>query len=364
MSKKRKGISKFVIGMIIYALVFLLLAGAGLTFFWDYMQEYEASRPKIAINAYMDSLTEEHICDLSQALIDQVDHNIQSEEECRAYILDAIGEITCAKKSNESSDTRQVFVLRTNNKVIGEFSIIARTDGKYGFTPWEFEKESFDISVLELFGSVYQTVVPSDHTVTVNGFALTEDYITENKILYEEIEQYYADYELPYRVAYSVAPIMGEMDVVITDPAGNEVSFDENTDWRPYFHNCTEDEKKELDAFTEEYVGHYVTFTGSRRSTRFTNYKRLMRLVVSGSDFANRLSDAVEGLEFGQSTYFTVMSVTPNHQVRLEEGRYLCDFSYEVDITGYNGVVRDYTDARIIVVRTEDGLKVESMNIY
>ena len=364
MSKTRKGISKFVIAMIIYAVVFLLLAGVGLTFFWDYMEAYEASRPKIASNAYMQGLTEEHICDLSQELIDRVDHNIQTEEQCRAYIMDAIDEISYAKKSNESTDMRQVFVIRTQNKVIGEFSIVAQPDGKYGFTPWQFEQESFDISVLDLFGEGYQTLVPSDHTVAVNGFALTDEYISEDKVVYEDIEQYYADYELPYRVAYSVAPIMGEMDVVITDPAGNEVTFDENTDWRPYFHNCTEEEKKELDEFTEQYVDLYVTFSGSRRSSRFTNYNRLMRLVVKDSDLASRLSDAVEGLEFGQSTYFTVMSVTPNHQVRLEEGRYLCDFSYEVDITGYNGVVRDYTNARIIVVRTEDGLKVESMNIY
>mgnify|MGYP007111732014 CR=1 FL=1 len=60
MSKIRKGASKFAIAMIIYAFVFLLLAGAGLSFFWDYMVAYEASRPKIAINAYMQGLTEEH----------------------------------------------------------------------------------------------------------------------------------------------------------------------------------------------------------------------------------------------------------------------------------------------------------------
>lgn len=363
MNKNRK-ISRFALGMVIYALVFLTIAAAGLAFLWDYIEAYENSRPKIAINAYMENLTEAHICDLSQNLIDQVDHNIQTEEQCRTYILDAIDDINYAKKSKECTDSRQVFVLRTGTTVIGEFSIVAHDEGKYGFKPWRFEQESFDVSTLNLFGSEYQTIVPFDHTVTVNGFALTDDYVTDEKIPYEEIEEFYDDYELPYRVAYSVAPIMGEMDVVITDPAGKEVTFDETTDWTTYFHNCTPEEAAELDEFTEKYVDLYVTFTGSRRSTRYTNHKRLMSLVVDGTDFAQRLFDAIEGLEFGQSQTNKIVSVTPNHQVRLEDGKYMCDFSYVVDVTGYNGVVRDYTDARIIVVRTDSGLKVESMNIY
>lgn len=364
MSKTRKGIPKFAIAMIVYAVVFLLLAGAGLTFFWDYMEAYESSRPKVAINAYMQSLTEEHICDLSQELIDQVDHNIQTEEQCRAYIMDAIGEISYAKKSKESSDMRQVFVLRTHNKVIGEFSIVARPDGKYGFSPWYFENESFDISTLDLFGEGYQTMVPFDHTVTVNGFALTGDYITEDKIAYEEIEEYYDDFELPYRVVYSVAPIMGQMEAVVTDPSGKAVSFDENTDWTPYFHNCTENEREELETFIAEFLNRYITYTGSRKNSRYVNYYRLIPYVVMESDFGFRLENAIGGLEFGQSTYFEVTSIKTNHQVCLEEGRYLCDISYEVDIGGNDGVVRDYKDAKIIVVRTEEGLKVESVNIY
>ena len=189
MNKNRK-ISRFALGMVIYALVFLTIAAAGLAFLWDYIEAYENSRPKIAINAYMENLTEAHICDLSQNLIDQVDHNIQTEEQCRAYILDAIDDINYAKKSKECTDSRQVFVLRTGTTVIGEFSIVAHDEGKYGFKPWRFEQESFDVSTLNLFGSEYQTIVPSDHTVTVNGFALTDDYVTDGKIPYEEIEEF------------------------------------------------------------------------------------------------------------------------------------------------------------------------------
>lgn len=362
--KKKRSFGWFLFGMLIYAVVFLVAVNFGLKAFWNYMEAYENSRPKIAINAYMENLTEEHICDFSQDLIAQVDHNIQTEEECRTFIMDAITDINYAKKSSECTETHQVFVLRTGKTVIGEFSITAQEPDAYGFTPWAFESESFDVSVLNLFGSDYQITVPFDHTVTVNGQVLDSSYITVDKIIYEEIEDYYDDYELPYRVTYAAQPIMGEMNVVITDPAGNEVTFDETTDWTQYFHNCSAEETQELDDFTAAYVDRYVAFTGSRKNTRNNNYKKLIEYVVADSDFATRLKDALDGLQFGQSQGDKVVSLVANHQVRLEEGRYLCDITYEVDTTGKKGVVRTTTNAKLIVIQTDDGLKVETMSIY
>lgn len=360
--KKRSG--RFLLGMLIYAVIFLAITGVGLKMFWDFMEAYENSRPKVAINAYMDSLTEEHICDLSQEVIDQVDHNLQPVEKCRAYIMDAIDGVTYAKKSRECTDTRQVFVLRTGKTVIGEFSITAQEADKYGFTPWKLDSESFDVSTLNLFGSDFRVTVPHDHTVTVNGYALTDAYVTEPKIIYEPIADYYEDYDLPYRVSYAVPSIMGEHEVVITDPNGNEVTFDESTDWSQYFHNCTEEESKTLADFCAEYVKRYVAFTGSRKSNRYGNYGRLIELVDMESDFANRLANALGGLEYGQSQSDQVVSVVANHQVRLDETHYMCDITYEVDTTGRKGVVRTTTSTQLVIVQTELGLKVEAMNVY
>ena len=142
------------------------------------------------------------------------------------------------------------------------------------------------------------------------------------------------------------------------------MTFDETTDWTQYFHNCTAEQIQELDDFTAAYVDRYVAFTGSRKNTRNTNYKKLIEYVVIDSDFATRLKDALDGLQFGQSQGDVVVSLVANHQVRLEEGRYLCDITYEVDTTGKKGVVRTTTNAKLIVVQTDDGLKVESMSIY
>ena len=364
MTKPTKNNGTFLRGMAIYAVVCLCIVGIALLLFWNYMAAFEASRPHIAIDAYMENLSEEHIVELSQELIDAVDHKVQSEEQCRAYLLDAIEDISHAKKPKDCTDTRQVFVVKTGDTVIGEFSIAAQNADRYGFTPWGLEREFFDLRVLDVLTEERTVTIPSDHHVAINGVPLNEDYITDDKVCYEAIEEFYDDYDLPYRVTYRVPSIIGELDMVITDAAGNVVVFDEKTDWTPYFHNCTVEETEALDAFTKTYVSRYVAFTGSRKDTRENNYWRLLKCVVRGSDFAQRLAAAVEGLEFGQSQRDKVVSLISNHQVRLEEDRFLCDITYEVDTTGRKGVVRTTTNAKLIVVLTDGVLKVESMQIY
>ena len=292
---------RFVRGMVIYAVVFLTVLAIGLAVFWSYMKAYENSRPHIAINSYLEALTEEYIVDLSQDLINQVDHNIQTEEQCRAFLLNAIDDISYAKKSKECTDTRQVFVLRTGETVIGEFSIVQQNAGEFGFAPWAFEHESFDLSVLNPAAHGYTVTVPFDHKVWINGIALDESYVTEPWVPYEAIEEYYDEYDLPYRVTYAIPYLIGKIEPVVTDAYGNEVTFDDHTDWTPYFHNCLAEETEELNELTEIFVNRYVAFTGSRKNTRENNYWRVLKYVVRGSDFALRLEAAVEGLEFGQS---------------------------------------------------------------
>lgn len=361
--KKKRSFGWFLLGMFIYAALFLGAAYHGLTKFWAYMEAYENSRPKIAINAYMDALTPEHVADLSRTVIDQADHNIQSEEECRQYIIDALSEgITHAKKSAECTDTRQVFVLRVGSRVIGEFAIETTAEDEYGFTPWTLAEESFDMSYL--IGGTVATTVPSDYIVTANGVVLDSEYIIVDDIRYEEILEYYEDYEMPYRVTYQAGPILGEIELVTMDAEGNVAVLDENTDMSQFYQNCTAEELQKLDEFTKNFVSSYVTFTGSANKTRYDNYDNLMKYVVEGSNLSKRLYDAIEGLHYAQSKSDVVVSITNNLQMRLEEGRYVCDITYEVDTTGYEGVVRTTTNVKLFVIDQQGSLKVESMNIY
>lgn len=367
-SKKVKKVKKarwglFFFFMFLYAALFLGAAVYGLKYLWNYLDGYETSRPKVALNAYMEALTDEHICDLGIAVTEQIDMNLQSEEECRQIILEAIsGGVTYAKKSAECTDTRQVYVLRSGGQVIGEFAIESGAADEYGFTPWSLAEESFDFSYL--IGDTVSMTAPSDYIVSVNGHRLGSEYIIEDNIHYEQIEAYYESYDMPYRVTYQAGPFLGQLEITAADPEGNPVTFDENTDWSVFYLNCTDEETRALNEFTEEFVERYVDFTGSNKNTRYGTYNKLIEYVVTGSDLASRLSAAIDGLQFGQSQGDEVVSITAHLQLRLEEGRYLCDVTYEVDTTGKEGVVRTSTSAKLTIVETDDGLKLESMNIY
>ena len=101
MSKTKRVIKHpLLLGMGIYAIVFLAAAALGLRVFWDFIGAYEASRPENTIDAYVSRLEGEEIAEGCAELVAMVDHDLQTEEECRQVILEAVSDgVTYAKKS-------------------------------------------------------------------------------------------------------------------------------------------------------------------------------------------------------------------------------------------------------------------------
>lgn len=364
--KKHSGLW-FALGMFLYAVVFLGAAYYGLKELWVFLEAYEASRDYHAIDAYMEQITPEHICDTQTDLIASIDHNIQSEESCRQVLLDALTEdITYARKASECTETKQVYILRCGKQVIGSFAIRALAEDEYGFTPWEFAEESFDLSYL--VGTTVSATAPMDYPVYVNGVQLDDSYVidqTSEQI--EFLEDYYEEYELPVfsTKTYEAGPFLGELSMEIKDPEGNPYVYDEAAfDKDALAHNCSEDEVNELDSFTNEFLKRYVVFAGCANDNRNANYNWVIELVVPGSNLAKRMADAVEGMQFAQSRGDEIDTILIHHRVRLEEGRYLYDVTYLVNTIGTEGTVQTTNNARLIIVEQNGKLLVESMMAY
>lgn len=361
---KKHGCWGFLIFMFLYAAVVLAAANWGLQKFWDYMDAYEASRINHPIDAYMAELTPQYVCDRSGDLIDSIDHHLQSEEDCKKVILDFLsGGITHARKSSECTDTRTVYVLRSGGKVIGQVELVPQGETRYGFTPWVVSEDSFDLSFL-VGGTDTITV---DHTMQVyaGSALLDERYVTETGLQYDAVEDFYGELELPYKLTYTAGPILGETVLHAVDAAGNTVKITEEADLEPYLNNCTEEVHQELDAFNRDFIDRYVRYLTSRRENRRQNYNQLIPLLVDGSDLEKRVSNAYEGLEFGQSRSDTIVSFTSNHIIDLEDGKYLCDVTYEVDTLGRDGELhRSVNNTWLFLVRADDGLKAERLLSY
>lgn len=365
--RKQKGMG-FAIFMVVYALVFLTATGFGLRWFWGYMDAYEASRPHIAIDKYMANLSKDRIVSSCDVILEKADLNIQSEEECRGFLMDTIsGEITYARKASACTDTRQTYVLRSGNRVIGSFTIEATEPDEYGFTPWVFREEQFDLS--DLMGTETVSVtVPEGYGVYVNGVKLDEGYIIDTETRrYEAFEELYGIYEVPELVlcTYEAGPFLNaQYQMEVYDPNGKPFTMDENFDENDLINITDSTLLEDLDAFLEEYVEVYVIFAGCANDDRIANYKRMMEYVVADSTFAQRMADALDGMQFAQSMGDEVDTIRVNQYTTLSEGRYMCDVTYLVNTTGREGVVQTTNNVKIIIVRSGSKLLVESMISY
>lgn len=364
MTEHRKKKKLFPLFMLLYAVVFLVAVAFGLRYFWGYMDAYEKSRPNHTLDAYTLQLTPEYICDASASLMASIDHNVQSEESCRQVILDALQDpLTCTKKPAECSEDRLVYVIRCGTKVVGSMTMEAVGEPIMGFSTWAITGDSFDLSYL--LTPAKSVTVPHDYQVWSGESCLSDAYITEDQIPYDDIAEFYGQgYTLPYMVTYEAGPFLGEMELTVTDPEGNPVIFDETTDMDQYIDNCTEAQKEELDTVLHNFVYSYVDFISHKDHDSDTNYRKLSQHIVPKSDLLSRMAQAMDGLKWVTDRNASVESIDVNHYVDLGGGRYLCDITYTVNTRDISGSIQAVSSLKIIFLETDSGLKAEGMLTY
>jgi len=362
---KKKGFGRFFLCSFLYALVFLALTYWGLTKFWAYIEAYELSRPKTAINPYMEQLDVSHICDSMDEFIDQFDHNIQSKDACREYIADSMSKgITHAQKVSESTDTKLVYMLMSGGKTIGKVTMNTLEADEYGFTPWKVTGEEFNFD--HLIGQSVSITVPHDFTVYANGVALSAEYIIEDHIQYEVLEDYYADYIPPYMVTYAVGPILGDITLTTTDRSGKAVEVTDKTDFTPYIDNCTEDELTRLNTLMNAFLKRYVAFTSNAggKGNTMNNYYSLSDYLVPNGSMVKRMYKALDGLGWAADSGSVITDTKIHRYVNLGNNRYLCDITYTVEAQVYRDDPITVNNAKIIILETNNGLFVESLTNY
>lgn len=361
--RKKKPFLKFGIGMAVYAAVFLIAAALGLNAFWDYIAAYEASRPENAMDAYMEQVDVAYLCRGGEdKILAAVDQNIQSADEVRAYILSTLtGDIRYAKKMSESNDSQQVYMVMCGRQAVCKVTLTPQAADQYGFTPWTVTGEDFDLSYIKT--STATITVPSDYPVYLGDTCLDSSYITADQLPYQEIAQYYKDYTPPYMVTYTSGPFLGEMTFRVTDPSGQDVTIDKDTDMSAFLDNCTDEEIAQLDPLVKNYVKRYVDFLSCAGNNPEANYQKLREVLVPDCDLEHRFRDAVRGLTWISDRRSTISSMVFNHWIALGNGKYLCDVTYEVDTKLHDGVAHEVTQLHLILTQTAKGPKVEIMTI-
>lgn len=362
---KKKSFGWFLLGMFLYAVVFLGLVAWGLSHFWDYIAAYEQSRPETTMNSYMEQVDYEYLFSKSTASTIEIDWNLQNAKVYRDHVMESLtGQISYAKKLTECTDFRTVYMLLCGSRTVGKVTLTPLAADEYGFTPWVIEEESFDFSYLMADTSKITITVPHDFSVYVNEISLSSNYVVGSST-YKQLEEFYdSGLTLPYMVTYEAGPFLGETNVTVTDSVGNPVTIDATTDLSAFLNNCTQEDNAKLQNFVEEFLPKYVNFTSNAGANPQRNYTRLIAYMVPDSDLADRMYEAISGLKWISDRKSKISSITVNHCIDVGLQRYLCDVTYAVDTTDFSGAVQAVANLKLIVLETDNGLKVEGMTSY
>lgn len=330
----------------------------------------ENARPELAVETYIAGLSGEHIAELLESLYAQTDGVLQSREDFRALVSRELsGGIGYKAVFTSAGKRTYALYLETaeadgRHRQIGEITIEPKGESRYGYAPWVVTQERFDMSYL--LTPSQEFTVPHNYSVWVGGKVLDQAYVAQEGMDYPAlapVKGVTPVLNLPTLTTYRVGPLLGNVSVEIRDPAGNPVTIPENGDWDAYLPLCPEAEAKPLQDMVTEYMGHYVIF-GSSKGNRDNNYKTVLSYIVRGGDLEQRLSNMRGGVQWTDDYPDQLVSLAFNRILALEDGRYICDITYVVNVVGSNDSSLETTHCQIVLLIVDGEPKVESMVNY
>lgn len=347
--RKRMSSRRFALGMIIYALVFVVLLAIGLRVLWSVLYNYDREEPRYAIDRYMQSFDEEHIRALSRDFVATLDPALKSEEESFRVIEDLFQNLHYSRISKESTDTHLVYAILADRRYLGSMEL--DDTGKRGDEKWAVTRENFEFS--DLLNSD-EVLVPAEWQVYCNGSVLGDQYITETGIRYPSMEEAY-DYgfALPTLVRYHLENYIGTLAVEVRDAEGNVAELQDDPSLYTLRDNCTSEVRDRMADFTQRLLPLYIAFMSNTNHNAYDNYARVHPYLLPGSDLESRFYGAIAGQVYSHSKGDYLHDVVVNGVFSLGESRYLIDVDYKVDTTGNAGTIEN--DAGMLIVAVDQG---------
>lgn len=363
-TKRKRGTRIYWICLAVYTLLLCVAAAVGLRIVWEYAEEYEASRPTKVIDEYVANLSQNLWDDSIAATISAMPHEMQTDEECAECVKVMLQNgITYQRQGSADSGTVITYNLLCNGHSFGKISLIedeSKVDEvKFGMLPWKLYDEEFDFN--GLYTSV-EIVVPQSYSVYLNNNLLGSEYIVEEGIHYDVLEDYYTDFGgLPTKVRYRYDNVIGTLEPTVKDEDGNDVVIDDTKDDSQYIQPCNEDQLARLSEFAAGFAERYLKF-----STGLSGYDRLMPYILAGSDLENRSKLAApELMDYSHTTSFTMNSCTLNGALDLGDGYYMCDITAETTVLyPGKGEVQNTNNMRVVCVDNSDDIRALSQESY
>lgn len=361
MTKKKRGLSGFGRAMLVYILIFLILAAAALAALTLYLDAYEQSRPVTAVRAY---LREAERGELSYAwgyALAQLDTRVQSEEEALRFARELLTAATCRELLSDTEGVSRFGLYDESGFRFAELELRQLGETRWGFTGWEVTGVS---TALERYTHSVSLTLPESYGVELDGERLDSRFVAVRGIDYELLLPC-AEYvsALPQMQRWEIGPCLHEPAIRVFDEQGHEVPEDERGEAR-FLSNCTQEEQERLRSFIEQYLNVYLPYAGDLRGGGLNWWGELSHLIVRGGELEERLIQARKGFGFGNTKSLELLDFDYRLFSRLTEDCWFVDLGYTIETEGLSGLVTEDYSIRLLIREQDGKLLTEAMFNY
>lgn len=362
--KKRKDSKwlRFLLGMVIYALVVILIASVGLKFFWDFADNYERSLPEHRMTAYLAGLNETHVKKISVGFVGTLDHNIQNENDAYSEIWKCfVGGVSYRKLSADTESNTIHYQILNKEHVLGTVTLTKNPD-RTGEKTWSVTEEDYDFSFLirsERF------IVPEHWVVFCGEKRLGVQYIVNPRVEYSFLSAFYGrSFPMPFLAEYEIGNYIGDPKIRFFDADGDEHPRFDFTDGKEQMLRSTGKTYQDISAFTETFIPLYVNCLANVTKSARVNYQKIRPYLVQGGELDQRLNAAIAGQVFAQSKGTKLSDIRIHEVFNLENEYFIVDLSYSVDTYSTHGTSTTETNMFLALSREEEVYKAQMVDYY
>lgn len=348
--KRKKKFNRFFRFMVNYALCVGLVTLILMGMLWIYLSHYEKSQDLALVKEQVSEITKKSLKKETKNLINGLDHTYQSEEEALDLMYELIHSNTSFSKDlNESTEDRVVYNLMVKKNVYGTISL-EKEKGKdiFGFYAWKIEKTNYDYSALIMEDVIH---IPNDWSLEVNNKSVGEEYISNYEQRYTTLNAFYGDGNymgLPYLTEYRIGNKIGNLNVVVKDPAGKKYKK-EKLDEKLFLNKCDEGTSQSIQNFMDTFLPYYIQCLSNANHDASGNFDAITPYLVPDANLYIRLYNAIEGQMWANSNGDSIVDVQYNKFLVVGNGYYLVDLTYTLETIGLQGAVQSTHNARVLL---------------
>jgi len=367
--RKYKKTNKFVLAMVIYALIAVLAGIAGMKVLFGILEEYEAAAQASKLSLYVEDFKsgfgEDNLRNSTDTaeFIAELPRDIMSDEQYMDTILGKVmGELELEKNAKESSSSSVCYRMLLNGTPVGSVRFEKNIELGYGYLGWEKTEEHYDLSFL--LRNEY-ILAPAGYSVKVNGVLLDESFVdsSEKIDVYENVREL-VELEDPVLLTYNVN-VIDDVKVDVYNDMG-ELVPEENRNKDGYIHMrhdiCPEEEAAAIRELAAKFAERFTDFS-SGVGNLYSKKDQVMQCVVARSNLAKRLDAALDGYTHVHPLKysFEMCQIDVYQVVKIDDENYFCDMRYSFEVDSETGEHQTITnDVRLLIVQNRY-LKITDM---